>query len=223
MSCQSQLCWYDLIPLISFFVLVGRCRSCKSKISIAYPLVELITGIIFAGLFLKFRDVFFADTFIFAVTYAYYSTVFSLLVVIAAYDLKHKIIPDVLAFIFGLLTFCGLFLFGAYGFFPHLPSLLEFLSGLMVALPFVALWLVSNGAWMGLGDGKLALGLGWLLGTSRVLSGVVIAFWSGAIIGIVLILFSKKHQMKSEIPFAPFLVFGTILAFLFELHLFPVF
>ena len=223
MSCQNKLCFYELIPLISFFVLRGRCRSCKTKISLAYPLVELTTGIIFAGLFLKFQDVFFISTLIFAVTYAYYATIFSLLVVIAAYDLKHKIIPDTLALILGFLAFIGLFLFSTYGFYPHIPSLSEFLSGLIVALPFAALWLVSNGAWMGLGDGKLMLGLGWLLGTGRVLSGAVIAFWSGAIIGILLILFSKKHKMKSEIPLAPFLVFGAILAFLFELHLFPVF
>ncbi len=74
---------------------------------------------------------------------------------------------------------------------------------------------------MGLGDAKLALGLGWLLGFSRILSGVVVAFWSGAIIGFLLIVFSKKYGIKSEIPFAPFLVFGVLVAFLFELHLFP--
>lgn len=74
---------------------------------------------------------------------------------------------------------------------------------------------------MGLGDAKLALGLGWLLGLSQALSGVVLAFWSGAVIGLVLIAFTKKYGMKSEIPFAPFLVLGATIAFLFELHLFP--
>lgn len=223
MSCQIELCWYELIPLISFLVLGGRCLNCKTKISIQYPLVELITGFIFAALFLKFQDVFFASTFIFAVTYAYYATMFSLLVVIAAYDLKHKIIPDSLALIFGALAFTGLFFFNDYGFYFHFPGLLEFLSGVFIALPFAFVWLVSRGIWMGLGDAKLAIGLGWLLGLSRILSGAILAFWSGAIVGLLLIIFSKKHSMKSEIPFAPFLVWGSFLAFLFELHIFWLF
>ena len=220
MSCQNKLAWYELIPLISFVVLVGRCRSCKTKISIQYPIVELISGLIFAGLFLKFQDIFFLNNLIFIFTYAYYAVMFSLLVVIAFYDLRHKIIPDALAFVLGILAFVGLFFFNASGFSPHLPSVLEFLSGLIIAAPFAFFWLVSKGKWMGLGDAKLAISLGWLLGLSSALSGVVLAFWIGAIVGLSLVIFSKKHGMKSEIPFAPYLVLGTLLAFIFELHLF---
>ncbi len=222
MICQNKLCWYELIPLISFFALKGRCRNCKSKISIQYPIVEFMSGLVFAGLFLKFQDIFYINTFIFSISYAYYATMFSILLVIAVYDFKHKIIPDILSFIFGVVAFIGLFFFTNYLFYPHIPSVLEFLSGILLALPFAFIWFISKGTWMGLGDAKLALGLGWLLGLSRLLSGVVIAFWSGAIIGLILIIFSKKHGMKSEIPFAPFLVLGVLIAFLFELHLFPI-
>jgi len=222
MTCQNQLCWYELIPLISFFALRGRCLKCKTKISLQYPIVELITGVVFASLFLKFQDVFYTNTFVFAGTMAFYATMFSLLLVIAVYDLKHKVIPDMLVLVFGILAFIGMFLFSGYGFNPHIPSVWEFLSGIFIALPFALMWLISKGTWMGLGDAKLSLGLGWLLGLSRVLSGAVVAFWSGAIIGLILIIFSKKHGMKSEIPFAPFLVFGALIAFLFELHLFPI-
>jgi leader peptidase (prepilin peptidase)/N-methyltransferase len=183
--------------------------------------VELVSGLIFAGLFLKFQDVFFINTLGFSISYAYYAVMFSLLLVIAVYDFKHKIIPDVLSLIFGVIAFIGLFFFVDFIFYPHLPSILEFLSGILLALPFALIWLVSKGTWMGLGDAKLALGLGWLLGLSRILSGVVMAFWSGAIVGLILIAFSKKHGIKSEIPFAPFLVLGVLIAFLFELHLFP--
>jgi len=94
------------------------------------------------------------------------------------------------------------------------------LSGILIALPLYLFWLVSSGTWMGLGDAKLAIGLGWLLGLSRALSGVVVAFWIGAIVGLSLVIFSKKHRMKSEIPFAPYLILGALLAFLFELRLF---
>jgi len=222
MTCQNKLCWYELIPLISFFALKGRCKKCKTKISIQYPIVEVLSGLIFAGLFLKFQNVFFINTIIFSISYAYYATMFSILLVISVYDFKHKIIPDVFSLIFGIITFIGLFFFADYGFYLHIPSILEFLSGILLALPFALIWLISKGTWMGLGDAKLALGLGWLLGFARILSATVIAFWSGAIIGLILIVFSKKYGLKSEISFAPFLVLGVIIAFLFELHLFPV-
>ena len=222
MTCQNKLSWSELVPLLSFFVLRGRCRNCKAKISIQYPIVELISGLVFAGLFLKFQDIFYINTFVFSVSYAYYAVMFSLLLVIAVYDFKHKIIPDTLSLVFGSVAFVGLFFFTNYLFYPHIPSVLEFLSGILLALPFAFIWLISKGTWMGLGDAKLALGLGWLLGLSRLLSGAVVAFWSGAIIGLFLIVFSKKYGMKSEIPFAPFLVLGVFIAFLFELSLFPI-
>lgn len=220
MSCQNKLTWYELIPIFSFLGLGGRCRNCKTKISFQYPLVELITGLIFALLFLKFQDIFFFNTLTFIFTYAYYVTVFSLLVVIAVYDLKHKIIPDILSLVLVFLAFLGLFFFTNYGFSPHIPTLLGFLAGPIIAAPFAFLWLVSSGKWMGLGDAKLAISLGWLLGLSLGFSGVVFAFWIGSIVGLSLVIFSKKHGMKSEIPFAPYLVFGTLLVFLFGLYLF---
>lgn len=226
MSCQNKLTWYELVPVFSFLSLRGRCRKCKTKISWQYPLVEFITGLVFALLFWKLKDIFFSDTSTFIFNYAYYATVFSLLVVIAIYDFKHKIIPDVLSFVLGVLAFLGLFFIQADGFLglpPHLPTLLEFFSGPIVAAPFAFFWLVSSGRWMGLGDAKLALGLGWLLGLPLALSGLVFAFWIGAFVGLSLVVFSgKKHNMKSEIPFAPYLVLGIMLVFFFGFNLFGI-
>lgn len=222
MSCQNTLSWHELIPFFSFMFLRGRCSNCKTRISRQYPVVEMLVGVLFAALFFKFQNVFFESTLIFAVTYAYYAILFSLLVVIAVYDLKHKIIPDILSIFFGSLAFIGIFLFRDFVWYPHVPNILELTSGLLVALPFTLTWLLSRGTWMGLGDAKIAIGLGYMLGLARALTGVVLAFWSGAIIGITLIIFSRKYKMKSEIPFGPFLVLGMVLAFLFELHLFPL-
>ena len=232
MTCQNKLCWYELIPLVSFLGLKGRCRNCKTKISLQYPLVELATGLVFALLFFKFQDIFFFDTLTFSFVYTYYAVMFSLLIVIAVYDLRHKIIPDMLALLFGILAFIGLFFIhsndfsGVPVFYSQIPTILEFLSGFFIALPFAFFWLVSSGRWMGFGDAKLALGIGWLLGLASALSGLVIAFWSGAIIGLGLIVFknrkTSKLGMKSEIPFAPFLVFGAFLAFIFGLNLFGI-
>jgi len=223
MSCRHQLSWHELVPVFSFLALGGRCKNCKTKISIQYPLVELTTGLVFALLFLKFEPVLLLATFSFIVTYAYYAVLFSLLIVVSVYDFRHKIIPDVFAFCFGVLAFAGMFLFSNYGISPHIPGIWDLLAGVLVAFPFAAIWFLSRGTWMGLGDAKLTLGLGWMLGLARALSGVVIAFWAGALIGIILIAFTKKYKIKSEIPFAPFLVIGAIFAFLFELHLFPFF
>lgn len=231
MSCQNKLSWYELIPLFSYLGLGGRCRNCKTRISPQYIFVEFITGFIFAALFLKFQDVLFSSLVTFAISYAYYAIAFSLLVVIAVYDIKHKIIPDMLALAFGLLAFVGIFFFnidnvsGVFSVYWHLPTMLELSSGALIALPFAFLWLISGGRWMGFGDAKLALGIGWLLGVSQALSGLALAFWFGAIIGVSLVILLKhsktaKLRMKSEIPFAPFLVFGTFIAFMFGLNLF---
>ncbi|MDD5721144.1 MAG: prepilin peptidase [Candidatus Pacebacteria bacterium] len=231
MSCRNKLSWYELIPVFSFLGLGGRCKNCKTKISIQYPLVELITGLVFAFLFLKFSaeggpasgGQFSFLTPLFFFNYAYYAVIFSLLIVIAVYDLKHKIIPDILSFVFGILAFAGLLFLNSsrfLGFSLHIPTLLEFLSGPIIAAPFAFFWLVSSGRWMGLGDAKLAIGLGWLLGLSLAFSGVAIAFWIGSIVGILLVIFSKKYGIKSELPFAPYLVLGAFLAFIFSLSFF---
>ena len=113
-----------------------------------------------------------------------------------------------------------MFFFSSNGFYAHIPSVADFLAGFIVAIPFAGFWYFSRGAWMGLGDAKISLGLGWFLGVSMMLSGAVVAFWSGAIIGGLLIALTKRYSMKTEIPFAPFLFFGAVIAFLFELHLF---
>ncbi len=220
MSCRTTLHWFDLVPLGSYLILGGRCRTCSVRISMQYPMVELVTGLIFALLFLKFQNIFLLNTLHFALTYAFYGTLFALLIVIATYDLKHKIIPDAFSFAFGALSFLGIFIFGEGGLGLHVPHWSEFLSGIFIALPFALLWLLSRGAWMGLGDGKLALGLGWMLGLSRALSGIVLAFWTGALVGIFLMVLSRNYKMRTEIPFAPFLVFGAIVAFLFDLNIF---
>ncbi len=218
--CQNILAWYDLVPLVSYFALRGRCRSCKSRISVQYPLVEFITGIFFVALFLKMSGMFFADIYVFSASYAYFAAMFSLLVVIAVYDLRHKVIPDSLSFAFAVLSFAGLFLFSENIFSPHLPSLADFSSGLVLSIPFALLWFLSKGKWVGLGDAKLLLGLGWFLGFPQIFSAGALAFWLGAMVAVPLLVF-KKYGLRSEVPFAPFLVLSSIIVFIFELNFFP--
>ncbi len=217
MNCSEKLCWYDLVPMFSFFALGGRCRHCKSKVSWQYPIVEMLSGVTFALLFFKFQTLFWESTFLFTISFAFYAALFSVLLVLSTYDLKHKIIPDPMVFAFGALSFLSVFLFQNDIFAPHLPNIRELSVGLVAAAPFALLWFVSRGTWMGFGDAKLMLGIGWLLGATRVLGALLVSFGSGFVVGVLMLIFSKRYHLKSEIPFAPFLVLGAILAFIFNL------
>ena len=223
MSCRKTLAWYELIPVASFFALQGRCGGCSTRISWQYPVVEIISGAIFGLLFWKMQHLFFLNTLDFVFTYGYYTFIFSLLLVVSVYDIKHKIIPDSTSLLFGILAFVGMFFIQDLFVSFEIPKAQDFLAGAVLSVPFALLWLVSRGKAMGLGDAKLAVGMGFLLGVAGLLSATLIAFWAGAIIGVFLLLIKKNTGLKSEIPFGPFLVLGTFVAFVFGIVLFPPF
>ena len=218
MSCSSTIQWYDLIPVFSYIALKGRCRNCASHISAQYPVVEALTGLLFGLLFYRFEYLISLDMSLFLINYFYYAVLFALLVVITIYDIRHKIIPDALSFLFGVFAFAGLFFLDSGLVFPRMPALIELLPGIALSLPFALLWLVSGGRWMGLGDAKLAIGLGFMLGLASLVPATLIAFWSGALYGLILIVL-RKAGPRTEIPFAPFLVLGTLIAFIFQVSL----
>jgi|AntRauTorcE11897_2_1112592.scaffolds.fasta_scaffold14682_2 leader peptidase (prepilin peptidase)/N-methyltransferase len=225
MSCGYQLRWYDLVPVFSWIFNLGKCRKCGSKISWQYPLVELGTGVVFAGLFLKYLDLF-AYPLIFNIFFIFNALIFSILIVIFVYDIRHKIIPNELSYTFALLalaqTIVTIFFFDK----PETLQLINYLdlfAGLIFFFPFWALWFFSRGRWIGLGDGKLVLGIGWTLGLVYGVSALVLAFWIGAIFSVVFLLIdrlkSRKENitMKTEIPFAPFLILGFLIEFFWKI------
>ncbi len=206
-KCGHELRWFELVPIFSYLFQRGRCRICRVKISPQYPIIEIFTGLIFLS--------------IFNLQFSIYNKiilllVFSIYIVIAVYDLRHKIIPDLLVYlsiVFGLIV--PLFI-------VHY-SLLDWLAGPILFLFFGMLWLVTQGRAIGFGDAKLALSIGLLLGGAWGFSAVIMAFWIGAAVGIFAMIFSrKKITMKSEIPFAPFLILGAWLALVFNLDLLHV-
>jgi prepilin signal peptidase PulO-like enzyme (type II secretory pathway) len=92
------------------------------------------------------------------------------------------------------------------------------MAGPIIALPFVLLWLVSKGTWMGLGDGKLSIGIGWLLGLNGGINAVILAFWIGAVVSLIwLFMTFKKFKPRTEIPFGPYLILGLYLVLLFKI------
>lgn len=226
MSCGRVLSWYELFPVFSWIALRGECRTCKAHLSVQYPLVEALTGGLFAALG--------ASTVSLTAQLAG-CVMTALLISIAVYDFRHTIIPDLWVYSFAGVTFLTQF------FLIPLQEvgILAFLSGPIVAAPLFALWLFSRGAWMGFGDVKLALGMGWLLGPFYGIVALFFAFVIGAAVSVPLLLFSSESArrflsrftptatspkagwgftMKSEIPFGPFLVASTLIIWLLLIY-----
>ncbi|MFA6272998.1 MAG: prepilin peptidase [Candidatus Paceibacterota bacterium] len=200
-ACNRKLSAVDLVPVFSFIFLGGKCRTCKAKISWQYPLVEILTAIIFLFLFKSPLAL----------------VAWCILIVIMIYDWRHKIIPDGLALAFGILTLVMAILANFDG-----NLFLALLWGPLFATPFFLLWYFSGGKWMGLGDAKLGLGLGWLLGV-KSFDAFIWAFWIGAAVSLLIVFWQswqknqKKLTMKSEVPFAPFLFVATFLVYFFNI------
>ncbi|NOY35890.1 MAG: prepilin peptidase [bacterium] len=242
LSCGCKLRWYELIPVISFFARKGKCGHCESKISWQYPLVEMTTGLMFLLVFSSAGGLNLSEiTGHLLLAIGYWLAVFSILTVIAVYDIRHRVIPNKLVYLFILLSFFAVFFrFNRVGALESSVLLGGLLSALGLFIFFASMWFFSKGRAMGFGDAKLAAGIGLLLGFPNSLVAVTLAFWLGAIVGILLLLFSKlsvharrgkfvplfihrvvlrvlgekKYNAKSKIPFGPFLALGAIIAFL---------
>jgi len=224
MTCNRYLRWYELIPVFSFLIQSGKCRRCASRISHQYPLVELLTGLVFVLITYKFLPILALSMGLYLLLVVMTVFIFCLLIVISVYDLRHKIIPDPLVFTFIIISFLSIFINQTgLGSLFIMPSYLNLVAGLIFSIPFVLLWYFSKGRLMGLGDGKLILGLGWFLGFYAGLFALILSFWIGTVVGLILIVISKhKMNMKTEIPFAPFLIVSLLITFIFNLNIFSL-
>ncbi len=229
--CGQILSWWELVPIVSFLFLRRRCWHCRKLLSWQYPLVELGTGILFIIFFwwlggslinwwLAGPKIFIWSIF----ELAYWFFMVSVLLVIFVYDLKHYLIPDSLiglgsaaALFFSL---AKVFYFGGDSLFlDFIPLELNawqpFLGNLLAALGaggfFGLIVLITRGRGMGRGDIKLAFLMGLILGWPKILVALFLAFLGGATLGLILVALGRKN-LKSALPFGPFLVSGTILA-----------
>jgi prepilin signal peptidase PulO-like enzyme (type II secretory pathway) len=219
-SCDKALRWHELIPLASFILQRGRCHRCDSKISWQYPAVELLGGLALVTAFLYSPLVpSLAGSIALFVLFAV--ALFSY-VVICAYDFRHKMIPDV--FSYGTAA-VALVMIAIEWWATGALDWTTLLAGPALFGFFFFFWAVSRGRWMGLGDAKLALSVGWLLGLSQGVSAILLAFWSGALIMVPVMMFQrlarKKHGlgMASEIPFGPFIILGFLLSLIMHIDL----
>lgn len=213
LACGHGLAWRDLLPVLSFMALRGKCRYCKGKISWQYPLIEAVAGILFAALFAALFSS--GDFGLFnTIKFILGAYIFSALVVIFVFDIRHYIIPDEVVFpaIGVALLLSGLNIYlAANGWDTRVA--LDFLGGsLLMGGFFEFLVIITEGKGMGGGDVKLGFLLGLVLGISKSLLALFLSFISGAVVGILLIILGKK-KMGSMLPFAPFLILGFFVSF----------
>ncbi len=228
-ACNAQIHWYDLVPVLSFFLLSGKCRSCGSALAVQYPLVEFATGALFALVYFAYPPVSPFSFMSFIALLVFCAT----LVALVAYDIRHTLIPLPFVYLLGAAA-----LFARAGDALSLLSaapLLDALTGAVALGGFFAfVHFVTRGRGMGIGDAYVAAPIGLLLGLVRGASAMVLGIWAATIYYLVLLIFSrllprnrwrqgtKPLTMKSELPFAPFLALGSALALFTPLSPFAI-
>ncbi len=146
------------------------------------------------------------------------SLIFCLYIVIFVYDMRHKIIPDLFSYSASLVALSLVFL---QGFIVGEIDCTRLIAGPALFLFFFIFWAISRGRWMGLGDAKLALSIGWFLGLGMGIAAVLFSFWIGAAVVILIAIFQKlgmakgRLGLKSEIPFGPFMLIGFLVVYFF--------
>lgn len=233
LSCGTRLSWYELFPLFSYLFLRGACKHCGAYIPPRYFLVELLTGVLFVVMGTASGSLF---------ELGLNLVIISLVVIVLVYDVRHTIIPDEMVI---LLSVCAV-LMASWS--PDasqfvIPPLFAVLGGVVAAAFYAFLWFISKGRWIGLGDAKLAFPFGILVGLPLVFSLIVWSFWIGAIVSVALLLartyliklrstrmggktflrFRLPHlTMKSEIPFAPFLIAALLCTYVYSISVFDI-
>jgi leader peptidase (prepilin peptidase) / N-methyltransferase len=201
-NCGTTIAWYQNIPVLSWFLLRGRCASCGDRISIVYPLIELASGVLFALHYLWFGwDWILVPRLLFS----------SALLVLAIIDLRHRILPNpitlggtVIGFLFSLVLPPG-----------WLASLIGILIGGGVLFLVGEVYLRLRGIeGMGMGDVKMLAMIGAFLGWKAVLVTIIFASMSGAIVGGIMLLLGKG-DMKYALPFGTFLSAASLIASFF--------
>lgn len=230
--CGKTLRWYELIPLVSFSIQGGRCRSCHNSISWQYPIVELIAGLILV--FVPYRLInFYGNLYSPYLSIFIWVIAFLTLLLISAIDFRKKIIPDSLSMFIALLGVAMFFIHVAMGDFglsngliggTFLGSyalilfwgnslLVNTLLGLAFGAVFMGLiYVFSRGRGIGFGDVKLAAATGLLMGWPDIALALILAFIIGGIIGGLLMLLRRKSG-RDAVPFGPFIAAGITLVF----------
>ncbi|MCL4359663.1 prepilin peptidase [Patescibacteria group bacterium] len=196
--CHTTLAWYELIPVLSWIIQSGRCRTCKRRLSVQYPLIELLTA---AGFYLAALAIppplLLPGVFLYAVC-----------LVLVMIDLKYFLLPDRITFFLYAVSLWWLVASGT----DAVPIRNNHLAtALGIAGFFLILWILTKKRGIGLGDVKLAPVIGLLLGFPNAVVALYAAFLTGAGVGVILMVTGRK-AMQSKIAFGPFLLIGLGIA-----------
>ncbi len=196
-KCKKKISWYDNIPLVSFILLRGKCRSCHSPISIQYPLVEISTALLFLLVYYYFH------TGLWFMVYGLW--LMSALLVIFVADFRYQVVPDQITYPTTIIVFLFQFISNQSSTINHV------FSALGAGLFFLSLHLLTRRRGMGMGDVKLAFLMGLVLGFPKIILALYLAFLTGAFVGVILIL-AKVKRFGEHIPFGPFLTSATLIS-----------
>ena len=195
--CGNKLSWYENIPVISWLVQGGRTRCCGKGLDWSYPLVEMVTGLMLWGVYIRFPSIHWWQVGLVAVMVA-------MLVFLVVFDWKYMIMPD---FAVGTLI-----TFALAGVVFDEGNIVPYLISALIGSGFLgAIHLLTRGNGMGLGDVKYAIFMGLLLGPTKTIIAFYLAFVLGAVVAIGLVI-TRRAGRKSQIAFGPFLILGTVIA-----------
>ena len=207
-KCKKQIVWYDNIPIISYFLLGGKCRKCKKKISIQYSLVEFISIFSFFNIYYLYG---------FTLTTLLLMILSLSLIIIFFIDLKHFIIPNLITFPMMALGFIKSFDPNLNSIFPN--YILSILGGLF---GYGIIWSITffykqikKKEGMGLGDAKLLSVIGFWFGL-KAIPFVIFLSSTIALISVIPDLIKKSKKMSSKIPFGPYIIVGTLVYLMLE-------
>lgn len=210
-ACATTLTPRDLVPVVSWILSRGACRTCGSRIPVRHALIELLTALAFLSAFLVIGPVLSLGIFFLALL---------VLLFIVLYDMRHTIVPMGPVAVFILLAL----VFRVLSAGDSMTLGLSILVAGIAASVFLLCHVLSGGRAMGLGDAPAILGLSFLVGPANVLPGVLFSFWIGALYGVVVLMTTPKgHRMGIEVPFVPFLALGFLLAYLTGWNPLPLF
>jgi leader peptidase (prepilin peptidase) / N-methyltransferase len=208
-ACNSPLSSFALIPVVAYLISSGRAHCCGARISPISPLTEILLGVLFVLSYLNLGLTFALSFFLISI---------SALLALVLYDLAHQILPSSLLTVFVVASTVSGFLIAETSdeFFSYL------VAAFFIAASLALIHFFSRGRAMGLADAPLSFGLATLAGTNA-LSGFIFSFWIGAVIGVVL-LYRRPvgSRMMVEVPFAPFLVTGFLLAYFTQWNIFAL-
>jgi len=205
-DCHTQLTWYENIPVVSFICLTGKCKSCKEKISIQYPIVEILTAFLFV-----FAFWFHNERFVIELARDWY--IIFILLFIFIYDYKYQLVLDKITLPASFIILILSIIFGW-------NSVYSMIIAVVIGSGFFLFqYIISKGRWVGGGDIRIGLLMGVVLGFPNIIIALFLAYIIGSFVSVIMLL-AKKATMKTAVPFGIYLTVATFICMFYGNNIF---